>query len=39
MDGEDRPPFGEDERMWPALLMTALVLLLLAAALVAALYA
>mgnify|MGYP000108944109 FL=1 len=39
MNGDGRPPSGEDERMWPALLVTALVLLLLAGVLVSALYA
>lgn len=39
MNGDGRPPSSEDERMWPALLITALVMLLLAGTLVAALYA
>lgn len=39
MQGDEQKPSGEDARMWPALLMTALPLLLLAAMLGIALYA
>jgi hypothetical protein len=39
MKRQDESPPGNEHRMWPALLMTALLLLVLATALAAALYA
>lgn len=39
MERRDVPPSDKDDRMWPALLLTALLLLVLGAALGLSLYA
>lgn len=39
MNRQDGPPSDDEDRMWPALLVTALLLLVLAVPLIAALYA